>query len=482
MLLPRIMNSAIIWTKEHWAVAFGGFGVAIISGLASVLWDYTIPKSTSELASSIKTSIGSTLVHNNNGNYTNIQNFVFKPREDAGEIIEKLIGALTEMSKDERHTVEARRDFSISADRAQYTESDLIKAVDQILKSLQAHPNDKAEAEAAIESLKAGKTEKSIQFLLKEAKRNEARADQANKEASETLKNLGAFHFLKGTNDAIYYYKKSISYSPNDHDSWNGLGRLMLRIGDFNGAESAFNKIIDIGIKNNDKIALIRGHGNIGLVYQKRRNYEKAEISHGIAYTYAQSIGKNDSIAIQKGNLANIYRIRNNLVAAEKYRLEALDIAIKNRYNAGTSYQIEGLAKIYQDRGDYEHSLAYHAKALDIMEAAERRDYESKIHRNMGSIYVIMGNAEEANRHLVAALRLAEDISSKDDIAYANAFLGLLSHKNGETIQATLRLKESLRIFNEMELQADADWVSDALESVRKNDEVEDILLAAMRY
>ncbi len=97
------------------------------------------------------------------------------------------------------------------------------------------------------------------------------------KEAAAAYQHIGALAFLHDTQKALSYYRRSVELDPDNANGWNQVGHLERRIGSLNESVTAYEKVLQIGEKESDRMLVAVAYGNLGNLYRTRGELEKAE-------------------------------------------------------------------------------------------------------------------------------------------------------------------------------------------------------------
>jgi len=113
--------------------------------------------------------------------------------------------------------------------------------------------------------------------LAEEAAADDAEGAAANKRAARRYRQIGALAFLQDTQKAMDAYAKAVELDPDDPDGWNRLGQLQLCTGALDAATSSVGRVLALGNKTRRKDVEATATGNLGLIYQRRGELDRAE-------------------------------------------------------------------------------------------------------------------------------------------------------------------------------------------------------------
>jgi protein O-GlcNAc transferase len=239
----------------------------------------------------------------------------------------------------------------------------------EALASLQGQREAPPGIDQALTQLERGNTQAAEAIFQEIKERKAAESPAANKQAAEAARYLGGLALLHDTGKALEAYRQATTLDPDNGEGWNMLGQLLLRTGELSEAEAAFRKVESLAtsVKNQDWQA--RAYGNLGLVYQVRKDLDQAETMHRKALEIEQALGRTEGMANNYLNLGIVYGIRRELERAEAMLQKALEIheALSNKEGMASVYANLGIA--YQTRGDLDQAETMYCKALTLFEA-----------------------------------------------------------------------------------------------------------------
>jgi len=118
---------------------------------------------------------------------------------------------------------------------------------------------------------------------------------------------------------------------------------------------------------------------NIGLVYSKKGNLEKALDYYLRGLVIAREIGTKYKIAVALNNIGDLYLDQNKMELAKKYATECLKFARE----AGDVQEIELAAwlmgKIYKKDGDYKGAFEMYQLEIEMRDSVFNKDNEKEV-------------------------------------------------------------------------------------------------------
>jgi len=106
--------------------------------------------------------------------------------------------------------------------------------------------------------------------------------------------------------------------------------------------------------------------GNLGVIYRRRGELDKAEEMFRKSLEIAKKIGRQEGMAREYGNLGLIYMDRGDLDKAEEMHLKSSEIEKKLGRQEGMASDYGNLGLIYEERGDKLKARAFWEKALGL--------------------------------------------------------------------------------------------------------------------
>ena len=180
---------------------------------------------------------------------------------------------------------------------------------------------------------------------------------------------------------------------------WHRMGILMLKVGDFNGAEQLYMELL----KNTDNERtrsvyfnqLGRAKNNQGEYEEAVKYYEKSiEINERI-------LDKSDpALATSYNNIALAYNDMGDYSKALEYYEKSIEIdertLDKNDPNLATSYN--NIALVYNNMDEYLKALEYYKKSIEIRKISLPKNHPglATTYSNIGQVYNNMGEYSKA--------------------------------------------------------------------------------------
>lgn len=244
------------------------------------------------------------------------------------------------------------------------------------LKNRRAEPDAPPGIDSALKELEDGNTSKAEnifrQVLLDKSKEGK----DANREAAEAARHLGALVFLHDTKSSLDTYKQAVKLDPENPDGWNSLGHLQKRTGKLDAAIQSYKYVLRIGEAEGQKKWHAIAYGNLGIIYRIRGELGKAEEHYKKSLVINEGLGWKEGIATAYGNLGVIYKTRGELGKAEDHFRKSLVINEDLGAKEGMAGVYGNLGVICQTRGDLDRAEEYFIKSLTIEKELGRKAWQ----------------------------------------------------------------------------------------------------------
>ncbi|MEM0928568.1 MAG: tetratricopeptide repeat protein [Pseudomonadota bacterium] len=159
------------------------------------------------------------------------------------------------------------------------------------------------------------KQDQAITDLERLAEDQSRAVNDSAEQAAATWKQVGAFAFYNDTERALNAYHEAVRLTPDDLVAWNQLGHLLRRVGDLQGAEEAYRRLIADPLQTSQEWQAI-SLGNLGLIAQTRGDLDAAEDYHQRSLALEEELGRKEGMASELANLGNIAFDRGDVAGA----------------------------------------------------------------------------------------------------------------------------------------------------------------------
>ncbi|CAF1450706.1 unnamed protein product [Adineta steineri] len=180
---------------------------------------------------------------------------------------------------------------------------------------------------------------------------------------------------------------------------WQRLGKLLLKIGQFNKAEELYNVLLDQTSDEGEKAIY---HHQLGSVHSDQGDYEKAiwYYEQGLEIQQKTLPSNHPKLATSYNNIGLVYNNIGEYSKALPYHRKALKIREKflpaNHPKLAMSHNNIGL--VYANMGEYSKALSSHEKALEIYQKTLPPNHPSLAisYNNIGLMFNSMGDYSKA--------------------------------------------------------------------------------------
>ncbi len=155
--------------------------------------------------------------------------------------------------------------------------------------------------------------EKSIEYLLRAMKVFENTGDTVG--LAKVNLNLGFLHYgLTETDLALDYTKKAVGYARQVDDPWmlsiilGNLGSMYERMADgLEPALAAHHESLELSIQLQDSAGMFSTYNNLGVLYEKREQFESALMNYTRALSIVLALGETAEACRIQSNLASLH-------------------------------------------------------------------------------------------------------------------------------------------------------------------------------
>jgi tetratricopeptide (TPR) repeat protein len=287
---------------------------------------------------------------------------------------------------------------------------------------------------------------------------------------------------------------KSMQNDTKGPTGWFRLGRLMMKVAQFDKAQQVFEMILDRTTDEKEKGEiyyylgwiktdqgkyteaityyekslkirqktlpanhpdLATSYNNIGEVYNNMGEYSKALSYYEKALETRQKTfpANHPHLASSYNNIGLVYMNMGEYSKALSYYEKALEIWQKtlpaNHPHLATSYAC--LGSVYDNMGEYSKALSYHEKALEIYQKTlpANHPHLAASYNNIGTVYRNMGEYSKALSYYEKDLEISQKTlpANHPDLATSYNNIGLVYYNMGEYSKALSYYEKALEIF-----------------------------------
>ncbi|MFT4601751.1 MAG: tetratricopeptide (TPR) repeat protein [Arenicella sp.] len=189
---------------------------------------------------------------------------------------------------------------------------------------------------------------------------------------------------------------------------------------------------------------------NLGIIYQERGDYGKANDFHTESLAIKKIIGDKNGIAASLNNIGLIYRKQGDYDKAIDYYTKSLSIYEEIDIKTGIATALLNIGSIYHDQDDFDKAIDYYTESLAIKEEIENKSGIASSLNNIGAVYREQGNLDKALDFYTRSLSINEEIGNKLGMSYSLNLIGIIYQDQENYDKATDYYTKSLRLSEEM--------------------------------
>lgn len=234
--------------------------------------------------------------------------------------------------------------------------------------------------------------------------------------------------------------------------SYNDLGTLFLRIGEYDKAQNHYDKAISIRENLNDSMGLAALYSKMAVIQEIKSNYPKAlEMNLKVLKIY-ENVGEDTmAIATLYGNISVILGNLSQVENAIKYNDKAAKFAEKLNNDQLTGTVLVNYANFYSKLNEIDKSLLYYQEALPYFERINNLNSIAVIKNNLASIYDRKNELDSAIYYCKQALHIRYQLQDKKGVMSTKTSLGSMYLKKERPDLAITYVSEALPISLELE-------------------------------
>lgn len=211
---------------------------------------------------------------------------------------------------------------------------------------------------------------------------------------------------------AIAFANRALKLA-EESDYPKGIARAHRELGYSQGVKGNFEVALEhhrTGISQNrqarDTVGMVSQMNDIGNLYKRQNQYEKALDYFFRALEFSEEIGMDRAIGSIVSNIGLSYFELDEVDKAEEFYHKALEINERLDDRHGMSINYNNLGLLHGDLGEYERALEYHLSALEIRQELGYTIRIANSLNNIGRLYMQKERFEEALDYLNRALEV----------------------------------------------------------------------------
>ncbi|CAF1548073.1 unnamed protein product [Adineta ricciae] len=222
---------------------------------------------------------------------------------------------------------------------------------------------------------------------------------------------------------------------------WQKLGKLLIKIGQFNKAEEVYNVLLEQASNEKEKAMC---YNQLGYVKDDQGDYEKAIWYHekGLEIKQKTLPSNHPDLATTYSNIGTVYHKMGEYSKALSFYEKDLEICQKNlpsnHPDFATSYS--NIGSVYDTMRDYSKALSFYDKTVEIQQKTLPSNHPALAtsYNNIGSVYNNMEDYSKALSFYEKSLEIRQKTlpSNHPDLASSYNNIGLVHNNMGDYSKA----------------------------------------------
>jgi signal transduction histidine kinase len=275
------------------------------------------------------------------------------------------------------------------------------------------------------------------------------------------LNDLTFYYYQSNPKKAIAFGATSLKLAKLTNDpvllanTYNDYSIPFLTTGDFNQALTLNQKALSIRLHLKDTVGMIASYSKIGNAYYELTNYDKAQFAYNKAIDLAKKI-KQEGVLLQLyQNTANVLEQSGYVEEALKMQLDVNKIALKTKDSKLLLTNYGNIGSCYTKLNNYSKAREMYSKALALLDSKNHPEQLAMIYQGLGVTERAAGNLDLGIAHYKKALKIYHSIHSETGegivaVNIGNAFLDLKKYDSAEVYyQHGLNLVKNTQSFRQ---------------------------------
>jgi signal transduction histidine kinase len=225
-------------------------------------------------------------------------------------------------------------------------------------------------------------------------------------------------------------------------NSLNAIGEVYSHQANYAAAVEKFYAALKIwDEQGGDKRSIAIFHSNMGIVYDKQRNFPEALKNHLIALQLRKETKDKAGMTASYNNVALIYGIMDRYPEAMESLNAALRIAKETNNKRNMASTLSNLGIIHTKMGNYQEGLKNYQQSLKVAEDLRDMRHQAFCCNIIGKLYIKIGKPEDAKPYLEKALSFSKVIGGKENIKDVYESLARIDSITGDYRQALANYK-----------------------------------------
>ncbi len=318
-------------------------------------------------------------------------------------------------------------------------------AIEDALRTILASGD--ARKAAARAALNGGDVDAAAASLADVADAQGAASEEARRAAAENWREVGALYAVTNLADAAAALRKAKALAPDDPSVRYDLASVLMRAGDFDGAEAEC-----LHLKNDPALEPIwaaRAAAFLSQIVRERGDPAAAKAHAEEALAAAESLGDDALAARAHERLGTIAREAGALDAAWDHYAEARDLHVAAGADFDAAAATGNLGLIDFARGDIDAARGKIESAVAAARAVNDPSREATWVGNLGAFLLQTGDLDGAEAQIRRSIEIGERLGLSQSVAYDLSNLGHIATERGDFAAAEQHLMRSLDIVRD---------------------------------
>lgn len=305
----------------------------------------------------------------------------------------------------------------------------------------------------------------SSEFLNTDINRCQEVVDQLG-ELAKKLNNPKAFGYYYSSLGRIYFrqtkyreaeqsFNWAIGYAQEakapmlESNCYHSLGMVFWNEGQYEQSLEVSKKALVFFEATNDQSGnKAMCYNNIGNIYERLGEYDKAEDAYMQGMKILKGIGDKRLIYNVQGNLG-VIKLRKQEYKKALVHLEPVLEGFKSiKHGIGEALTLVQLGHAYMGLGQYAKAMGYYTKVLKKVKDSEFKSVEAEVYVGLGNLYLNLEGYDDAVKHYEKAMEVLKSINNFSGICelyidFANVHQAMGDHNKAlEMVEIGLKIAE----------------------------------------
>jgi len=230
----------------------------------------------------------------------------------------------------------------------------------------------------------------------------------------------------------------------------DNIGLMYARLNQYEKAFSYYERATSLYREIKDRNGEANTLNNIGVVYRKLSQYQKALNYYNQALPIYHELKNRDGEANSLVNIGVVYDSLSHYQKALVYYNRALPVYREVKDRNGEANTLNNLGVAYANLSQFQKALSYYNQALPIRRTIKDRGGEATTLNNIGTVYRKIGNYRRALAYYNQALPIRREVRDRRNEALTLSNIGFSLSKINRPDEALRNYQLALSIYREV--------------------------------